>query len=92
MTPKIWVDFQKRDWDKVFLTTAGTKKDLERQGLELAEGMQIFLYQDDPDEHGRDGFLYAKAVVHWEERKTRWFAVVESIKHTVASFDKIPFE
>jgi hypothetical protein len=69
MTPKIWVDFQKRNGTEVYLTTLGTKNDLERQRIELIDGLNLFLYQDDPVEHGRDGFLYATAVVRWEERK-----------------------
>lgn len=46
------------DENRVRLTCEGTRRDLERLGLALEEGLRLTLYTDDEDDHGgRDELL-----------------------------------
>ena len=52
MAPRVWVDFNKGSGSRVYLTTLGTKADLERQGITLFEGMTIVVWDDDVEVGG----------------------------------------
>jgi hypothetical protein len=52
--PRVQVDLMKPDAQRrVVLTTVGTRRDLERYGIELEEGLLLHLYTDDADEDGK---------------------------------------
>lgn len=52
--PKVFVDFQNADSKgRVRLTCAGTREDLERQQIQLTDGLVLTLYEDDADEQDR---------------------------------------
>lgn len=60
--PRLWVDFNAGDVDGgIVLTTTGSRRDLEEQGIELHEGLRLTIWQEDDS-----GFeLEADAVVYW---------------------------
>jgi hypothetical protein len=62
--PRLWVDFNASSADGgLWLTTVGTRRDLEEQGLELYEGLRLTVWQEDDP-----GFeLEADAVVYWDQ-------------------------
>ena len=71
--PRVWVDFNEGGSDGgLWLTTNGTRRDLEEQGLELHEGLRLTVWQED------DGFeLEADAVVYWDQG---WSARYDTIR------------
>src|SRR2546425_12436881 len=51
--PRIYADFQNMDdFNRLRLTSAGTLQDLERQGIQLQEGLLLTLYTDDAAQGG----------------------------------------
>jgi hypothetical protein len=60
---RICVDFMKHGGNFVLLTAVGTLRDLDRQGIELREGLRLRLYQEDSDGAGRAGYLHAEGEV-----------------------------
>jgi hypothetical protein len=64
MRPRVYADFQNLDDEnRVRLDTAGTRHDLARLGLQLADGLSLTLYTDDADEGGRPDDLLVDAVI-----------------------------
>ena len=67
--PRIFADFQNADTaGRIRLSCAGTERDLERLGIELAAGMKIRLYDDE---------LEADAVVSWSGEESRFVATID---------------
>jgi len=60
---RVYVDFMKHGGSFVYLTALGTLRDLNREGIELREGLRLWLYQDDSDGAGRPGYLHAEGEV-----------------------------
>jgi hypothetical protein len=82
--PKIYADFQNLDdFNRLRLTCAGTQQDLERQSIELHEGLVLTFYMDDTDDQGEPDELRTEGVVHYDERKSIWVASVDwsSVRH-----------
>ena len=52
------------------LVCSGTKDDLEALGITLNDGMEVLLYEPDPDPHGNLGFLEVPARVRYDA--VRW--------------------
>jgi len=48
------------------LVCSGTKDDLEALGITLNDGMEVLLYEPDPDPHGNLGFLEVPARVRYD--------------------------
>ena len=48
-----------------------TRKDLERQGLELHEGMRCVFYDFDAED-GQNGFLHCEGIVLWDEKSNQF--------------------
>src|SRR3954453_19038029 len=72
---RVYVDFMKHGGSVVFLTALGTLRDLDRQGIELREGLRLRLYQDDSDGAGRPGYLHAEGdVFQSDDRGKRCWA------------------
>jgi hypothetical protein len=76
--PRVYADFQNLDDDnRVQLTCAGTLEDLERQGIELYDGLVLILRTDDADDAGQPDELWAKGVVHFDEAHQCWVASID---------------
>jgi hypothetical protein len=70
---RIWVDFLKTDdAGRLLLTARGTIADLEREGLQLREGLKLSVYSDDADDAGKPDDLVATGIVRRDERVGRW--------------------
>lgn len=83
-TPRIYADFQNLDdYNRLRLTCAGTREDLERQGIELREGLALTFYMDDADDQGHPDELLAEGVVHYHDEERCWVAAIDwsAIRH-----------
>jgi hypothetical protein len=77
MRPKIYGDFHNLDDDgNIRLTTAGTQRDLQRLGLELAEGLSLTCYMDDADDAGNPDDIMVDGTAHYSQSGKCWVAVV----------------
>ena len=56
---------------------------MERQGIELCEGMALTLYTDDANDEGQSDELLAEGVVHYDEAEQCWVAAIDwqAIRH-----------
>lgn len=61
----------------------GTLQDLERQGIQLQEGLLLTLYTDDADDQGQPDELRAEGVVHYDGGEQCWAATIDwaAIRH-----------
>lgn len=76
--PRVQVDLMKTDAQRrVVLTTVGTRRDLERYGIELEEGLLLHLYTDDADEDGNRDDIVFDGVVHYDQDESRWVATID---------------
>ncbi len=76
--PKVYADFQNLDdANRLKLTCAGTREDLERQGIELREGSVLTLYMDDADDHGRPNELLAEGTIRYNVPEKCWVAEID---------------
>jgi hypothetical protein len=83
-TPRVYADFQNLDDEnRLRLTCAGTRRDLELQAITLREGMALMLYTDDADDGGQPDELLAEGVVHYNEAEKCWVAAIDwhAIRH-----------
>ncbi len=77
-TLRIYADFQNLDDEnRLRLTCAGTRRDLERLGIKLREGMILPLYTDDANDQGQADELLAEGVVHYNEAEKCWIAAID---------------
>jgi hypothetical protein len=77
-TPRVYADFQNLDDEnRLRLTCAGTRRDLQQQGIELREGMVLTLYTDDANEQGQPDPLLAEGVVHYDDAQQCWVAAID---------------
>ncbi len=89
--PKIYADFQNLDdFNRLRLTCAGTWQDLERQAVELHEGLVLTFYMDDADDQGEPDELRTEGVVHYDERESIWVASVDWSSVRLASDGEKP--
>lgn len=78
MEDRIWVDFMKADRvGRIWLTTIGTRRDLERLRIELREGLPLKLWTDDLDEAGKEDNLIVDGVAHFYEEVGVWVALID---------------
>jgi hypothetical protein len=83
-TPRVYADFQNLDDEnRLRLTCAGTRRDLEQQGIKLREGLALTLYTDDANDEGQPDELLAEGVVHYDEAAKCWVAAIDwqAIRH-----------
>jgi len=83
-TTRVYADFQNLDDEnRLRLTCAGTRRDLERQGIMLREGLALTLYTDDTTDDGQPDELLADGVVHYNEAEKCWVAAIDwqAIRH-----------
>jgi hypothetical protein len=77
MLPKVYGDFHKLDDEnRIILTTVGTKQDLQRLGIQLAEGMRLTFYMDDADGQGTSDDIMVDGVARFSEDGKCWVADV----------------
>lgn len=82
--PGVYADFQNLDdFNRLKLTCAGTLQDLERQGIDLREGLILSLYTDDENDQGQPDELRAEGVAHYDAEGQCWVATVDwaAIRH-----------
>jgi hypothetical protein len=82
--PKVYADFHNLDdSNRLRLTRAGTMDDLERQNIELREGLVLTFYMDDADDRDEPDELRAEGVVQYDERESTWVASVDwsAVRH-----------
>jgi hypothetical protein len=77
-SPRVYADFQNLDdQNRLRLTCAGTRRDLENQGIELREGLNLTFYTDDADDEGQPDDLLADGIVHFDESSNCWVAAID---------------
>src|SRR5713101_5841320 len=75
--PKVYADFQNLDDEnRLRLTCAGTAADLQRQDIQLHDGLVLTLYTDDAEADNPDE-LRAEGRVHYDEAQQCWVAVID---------------
>jgi hypothetical protein len=82
--PRVYVDFMKTDArGRLLLVCIGTRNDLRKHGIALAEGMRLRVYSDDANDQGERDDLLAEGVVHYNAEAKEWVLAVEptSIRH-----------
>jgi hypothetical protein len=62
---------------RVWLDSVGARKDLDRLGVELTEGLAIIVYDHDLDAEGNRDDILADAVVERDKETGRWVAVID---------------
>ena len=78
MLPKFYADFHKLDDEnRIVLTTLGTKEDLQRLGIELAEGMPLTFYMDDAADEGHSDDIMVDGTAHFSAADRYWVAAVD---------------
>jgi hypothetical protein len=77
-TPRVYADFQNLDdQNRIRLTRTGTCQDLERQEIQLREGLVLTLYTDDANDEGSPDELLAEGVVHLSDEEDCWVATID---------------
>jgi hypothetical protein len=76
--PRVYADFQNLDdSNRLRLTCAGTLRDLERQAVDLREGLVLTLYTDDADDRGEPDELRVEGVVQFDDTQQCWVATID---------------
>lgn len=76
--PRVFHDFQNVDASgRLRLVCVGTLRDLERQQVELREGMSLTFYTDDADDAGRPVELVADGVVQYNAEEKCWVGTID---------------
>lgn len=76
--PKVYADFHNIDDEgQLRLTCAGTAQDIDRQGIELRDGLVLTFVTDDEDDEGQPDELLADGIVHYDEVGCCWVANVD---------------
>ncbi len=76
--PRVYADFQNvDDENRLRLTCAGTTQDLQRQGLQLQEGLVLTFYSNDADDQGQPNELRVEGVVHYDADGQCWVATID---------------
>src|SRR3954451_3395293 len=82
--PKVYADFQNLDDEnRLRLTCAGTTKDLQRQGIQLRDGLVLTFCTDDADDAGNPDEMRVEGRVHYDARQQCWVAVIDwsAVRH-----------
>jgi hypothetical protein len=83
--PRVFADFNDllSSPRRLWLDTVGAREDLQRQGIELREGLEITLYDHDLDEAGNRDDLIVEGVVSRDPATGTWMATIDpdTIRH-----------
>lgn len=75
---RVWVDLMKTDdARRVILTGLGTRRDFERLGIDLQEGVKLQMYTDDADAEGRPDPILVDGVARFDQDNNRWVAEID---------------
>jgi hypothetical protein len=76
--PRIYVDLSKIDGhNAVRLVAEATRQDIERHGIELAEGLTLALYTDDADPSVKPDDLVFTGIASFKEETDEWVAIID---------------
>jgi hypothetical protein len=81
---RVYADFQNLDdANRLRLTCSGTRRDLERQGIRLREGLLLTFYTDDADDLGQPDELRGGGIVYYNQDEECWVAAVDwdAVRH-----------
>lgn len=79
--PIIYIDFHGEcERGKFVLDTLGTKKDLERYGITLSEGLRLTFWSDDTDDQGNFDPLIVEGTVEFNSKINEWVARIDDTK------------
>jgi hypothetical protein len=84
MTTKVYADFQNLDdFNRLRLTCAGTREDLQRLKIDLKDGLVLTFYTDDADDNGRPDEMLVEGIVRYNAADLCWVAEVDwrAIRH-----------
>jgi hypothetical protein len=84
MADKVYADFQNLDdCNRLRLTCAGTRDDLERLKIELKDGLTLTFYTDDEDDDGRPAEMLVDGVIRYNAAERCWVADVDwrAVRH-----------
>ena len=83
MKLKLWADFNTTTKRGLRLNCIGTLSDLARQGVELKEGLELYVWCEDIDESDKADNLFVEAIAYYDNDDKCWEAVFEwaDIKH-----------
>ena len=89
---RVYTDFQNMDdQNRLRLTCAGTRQDLERQDIQLSEGLILTFYSDDANDAGLADELVAEGVVHFDKEESCWVALLDwTALHHASEQAKLP--
>ena len=75
--PHVFVDFQRTDGQgHLLLDTPGTRDDLARHNIDLRDGLEMLVYEDDADDAGNPDPLVARSIVRFDPIQRRFVAHV----------------
>jgi hypothetical protein len=77
----VWVDFNRRGGDTVYLDLPATEADLRRLGIELVEGVVLNVWDADGNDFGERDDLVATGVVEWDSQRCAWFLRITRRSH-----------
>lgn len=80
---KLWTDFNASSDFGLRLNCPGTLKDLETQNLNLEEGMELLLWDEDYNQDNERDDLFVKATARYNSKRAIWEGEFEwsEIKH-----------
>ncbi len=80
---KLWADFNASSENGLYLNCKGTIEDLARQKIELQEGMELLIWDEDFDENNNPDNLIVEGIAKYNHNHKIWEAVFEweKIKH-----------
>ena len=77
-TPRVYADFQNLDEaNRLRFTCAGTRDDLDRQGIRLEEGLRLTFTTDDADNSGQPDELRVEGLVLYNDAEECWVAMID---------------
>jgi hypothetical protein len=82
--PTVYADFHNLDdANRLRLTCAGTREDLERVGVQLRDGLALTFRMDDADDAGRPDDLLVEGVIRFSPEERIWVAAVDwsAVRH-----------
>src|SRR5947209_19624429 len=68
-----------------YLRQEGTKRDLLRLGITLAEGMILDFYDHDADNDGTRNDLHFRGTAHFDNDLGEWFVVIDQKSYVMKS-------
>ena len=80
---KVWADFNASSKNGLFLNCKGTIDDLARQKIELKDGMELLLWDEDLDENNNPDNLIVQAIAKYNNKLKIWEGVFdwEKMRH-----------